>query len=108
LREEALAAYRQSIRWFQESGNRGGLAHQLECFGMLALDDRQLERAARLFGAAEFLRDQAEAPRVNYERGEYDAAQARLRSAMDPAALERAWNEGAGLSLERAVAFALE
>ena len=49
-----MVAYRQSIRWFQESGNRGGLAHHFECFAMLALDDGQAERAARLYGAAHF------------------------------------------------------
>lgn len=34
--EGAAAIYRQTIVGFQEIGNRAAVAHQLECFGMLA------------------------------------------------------------------------
>ena len=70
--------------------------------------DGERERATRLFGAAEHLRAQADAPMMNDERAEYDAAQARLRTSMEPAALERTWGEGRALSMEQAIALALK
>jgi predicted ATPase/class 3 adenylate cyclase len=108
LRAEARAMYRQSLRWVQEFGNRGAVAHQLECFAMLALDDGAPGQAARLFGAAQQLREQASAPPTAFERTEYDAAQARLRAALKAEALERARAEGQALTMEQAVALALE
>jgi len=55
--DEAEAEYRQSIRGWQRSGNRGAVANQLEAFAFLALTRKQGVRAARLFGAAEALRE---------------------------------------------------
>jgi tetratricopeptide (TPR) repeat protein len=107
-RAEARAMYRQSLKWFQEFGNRGAVAHHFECFGMLALDEGVPERAARLFGAADHLRAQVHASLTAFERAEYDAAQARLHAALEPEALERAWNEGRALGMEQAVALALK
>ncbi|MBI5879293.1 MAG: adenylate/guanylate cyclase domain-containing protein [Chloroflexi bacterium] len=107
LRAEARAAYRDSIHWFHEVGNQGGIAHQLECLAMLVLDDGEAERAARLFGAAQAMRDRANASMWAHERGDYDAAQDRLRAALEPAALERAWSEGAKLAVKQAIELAV-
>jgi tetratricopeptide (TPR) repeat protein len=106
-RTKAQAMYRQSLTWFQEFGNRGAVAHHFECFAMLALDEGVPERAARLFGAAEDLRAQAHASLTAFERAEYEAALARLRAALEPEALERAWAEGRALTLDQAIALAL-
>jgi hypothetical protein len=75
---------------------------------MLALADGAPQTAARLFGAAENLRAQADAPMVNDEHADYDAAQARLRAALEPATLECTWTEGRALNIEQAIALALE
>ena len=103
----AEAEYRQSIRGWQRSGNRGAVANQLESFAFLALARGQDVRAARLFGAAEALREVAGAEMTSMERIEYDAEISRLRVMMDESAFGSAWAAGRLLTADEAVALAL-
>ena len=105
--DEAEAEYRQTILDWQQSGNRGAVANQLECFGLIALARGQGARAARLLGAAEALREAGEAPMTDFERAEYDAAVGRLRAELDAGDLGSAWSEGRLTTADAAVAFAL-
>jgi tetratricopeptide (TPR) repeat protein len=105
--DDAEAEYRQSIHGWQRSGNRGAVANQLESFSFLAISRGQSVRAARLFGAAEALREMAGAHMTTLEREEYDAEVLRLRGELDAATFSEAWAEGRGLTSEEAVALAL-
>jgi len=69
---------------------------------------QQLERAARLFGAAEALRAAAGVPLTPFDRADYDRDVAAIQAQLDNAALKAAWVEGRAMSLEQAVAYALE
>jgi predicted ATPase/class 3 adenylate cyclase len=106
--EEALRYYRETLGGWQELGHRSAVAHQLECFGLIAVVQGQTQRAATLFGAAEALRAAIDTPMMPAERAEYDQAVTRLRGQMDADALGEAMAEGRVLSLEQAVAYALE
>ena len=105
--DEAEAEYRESIRGWQRTGNRGAVANQLESFGFVALARGAGVRAARLFGAAEALREVSEARMTAIEREEYDAQIARLRREFDDGVLGPAWTAGRGMTSDEAVAFAL-
>jgi tetratricopeptide (TPR) repeat protein len=105
--EEAELEYRQTIRGWQESGNRGAVANQLECFGFIALARGDGTRAARLLGAAEAIREAAGAPMTAFEREEYDTAVERSRARLDASAVESAWTAGRLMTVDAAVAFAL-
>ena len=64
------------------------------------------ERAARLQGAAEALRDfTARMPSI--ERPGYDAEVGRLRAVLDGSSLRSAWAEGRETTADEAIAFAL-
>ena len=104
---EAESEYRETIRGWQVSGNDGAVANQLECFGLIAVARGQGARAARLLGAAEILRETAEAPMTAFEREEYGAALGQLREALDEDVFRSVWAEGRTLSADSAVAFAL-
>jgi predicted ATPase/class 3 adenylate cyclase len=104
---EAESEYRETIRGWQVSGNDGAVANQLECFGLIAVSRGQGARAARLLGAAEILREAAEAPMTAFEREEYGAAVARLRQELDEEVFRSAWAEGRLMRADAAVAFAL-
>ncbi|MDQ2942000.1 MAG: tetratricopeptide repeat protein, partial [Chloroflexota bacterium] len=105
--DEAQELYRETLHGWQHAGNRGAIANQLECFGFLAIAKSDLLHAARLFGAAEVIREVAEAVMVGNEREEYDAAISQLRDRLDATALEAAWAEGRRLTTDEAVALAL-
>jgi hypothetical protein len=103
----AEAAYREVVPEWQRLGHRGAVANLLESFAFLAVERGDPRRAAELLGAAERLRDAAEASMLAPERVEYDREVARARAALDEAEFERLWSDGAALSTEDAVAFAV-
>jgi predicted ATPase/class 3 adenylate cyclase/DNA-binding CsgD family transcriptional regulator len=78
----------------------------LECLGGLATSDGNHPEAARLFGAAEGLRQRMGVVRFKIHEAAYQAAVAELRNAMDRVAFDAAWAEGAALLLEEAIAYA--
>jgi len=100
---EAVTVYRETIRAWQELGQRAAVAHELECFAFIAGASGQNERAARLFGAAEALRELIGSPMTPMERGEYEREAAALRAQMDKAAFEPAWAAGRALTMEQAI-----
>lgn len=65
---------------------------------------RQPERAARLFSAAEALRESAGLPLPRVQRTDYDRDVAAARAQLDEAAFAVAWATGRALTLEEAIA----
>ncbi|HEY9525766.1 MAG TPA: adenylate/guanylate cyclase domain-containing protein [Anaerolineales bacterium] len=105
---EAKKAYRETLQAWQELGHRAAIAHQLECFAMLAKAAEDEGRAARIFGAAQALRERINIPMQLMERMEYDREVNELRDGMDREAFASYWAEGRALSMEDAIRFALE
>ena len=104
---QAKEIYRQTILSFQELGNRPAVAHQLECFGIIAVAEADSPRAGKLLGAAETLRERIESPMTDFERNEYDQAVARLRALLPEAEFKTLWAEGRSLTREQAIRLAL-
>jgi tetratricopeptide (TPR) repeat protein len=107
LIDEAETEYRQTIQDWRRLGNQGAIANQLEAFAFIAVARRNGERAARLLGAAEALREDAASPIPGMERPEYEAEAGRLREVLDDVALRSAWAEGRRTKADEAIAFAL-
>ena len=106
--EEALALYRETLRDWQKIGHRGAVAHQLECFAFIAKAQEQGERAVKLIGAAEALRETSHSPITPQERVEYDNEVASLRAGMDEKTFLSLWAEGRAMTMQQAIEFALE
>ncbi len=104
---QARLIYRETIKDWQEMGNRPSIAHQLECFGFLALADEEPQRAVKLFSAAEALREKAQSPMTDYEQIEYDQSVAQVRSLLPEPEFSSLWVEGQSLTMEQAIGFAL-
>ena len=104
----ALEIYRRTILQWQDAGRRGAVANQLECIAFIATAEGQRDRAARLFGAAEALRETLDDKMMPEEQKEYDAHLAALREAMDAKDLQDAWQAGHALDLDSAVSYALK
>jgi tetratricopeptide (TPR) repeat protein len=84
-----------------------GLIRCLEAMAQLAVAQREYERMARLFGAAEALREAIHAPPSPADRAEYDGV-AEARLVLGEEAFAAAWAAGRALTLEEAVRVALE
>jgi tetratricopeptide (TPR) repeat protein len=103
----AKEIYRETLRAWQDLGNRAAVAHELECFGFLAIAGEEPQAAVKLFGAAEALRDKIQAPMTDYERVEYDHAVAQVRSLLPEAEFNLLWAEGRSMTMEQAIELAL-
>ncbi|HSG44893.1 MAG TPA: hypothetical protein VLA72_17235, partial [Anaerolineales bacterium] len=103
---EALPFYKRSIRLWQNWGHRAAVAHQLECFGLIALEHEQFSRATKLLSAAEHLRDVINSVRTPPEQKEFEEAKSSLRSKLDD--FDEVWEAGRSKTMEQAIEFALE
>jgi len=87
--------------------SRTGIIDALECLGGLSAGTDDRDKAARLFGAADALRRSIGYQRFALHQSGYDAAVTALRASMGEAAFGLAWDEGAALTLDDAVNYAL-
>jgi predicted ATPase len=107
--ERALALYQESVALARLIEGKERIAHCLVGVGGVASAVRQAERAARLLSAAETLLDSiglslAAWPEV---RADFDHYVAVARAQLDEATFEAAWAAGRALTLEQAIAEAL-
>ena len=107
--ERAMAFYDEALALWREVGTKVNLAESLENFALIAAMTGEPERAARLLGAAEALRVQIGVPVPPNDRDDsYGPSVAAARAQMTEADFEAAWEAGRALSLDDAIAYALE
>jgi tetratricopeptide (TPR) repeat protein len=106
--QQALELYRETIVGFYEVGQLGAVAHQLECFGFLAMASDQFERALKLFAAADALREKVASPMTSEEQAYFDEQIKILRQKIDAGQFDRVWTSGRALTMEQALELALE
>ena len=104
----ARALQEESLTIKRELGNKQGVAYSLEAFASLAVAVGQPERAAWLWGGAEALREAIHFPLRPTDREEYDRNVTAARTALGEEAFATAWEEGRAMSMEQAIAYALE
>ncbi|MDQ3927573.1 MAG: tetratricopeptide repeat protein, partial [Chloroflexota bacterium] len=110
--EQAQDLLQESLAMLQALGNNQAIIGCVEALaGLMGLRAQvtgagELEalRAAKLFGAADALRDAANLPVGPAHKLLYDALLAPVRAQLDEQAFEEAWTAGRGMSLEQLVA----
>src|SRR5918996_385327 len=103
----AAAAQREALSIFVEVGNPTGIATALEEMAMVETMEGRHERALLLAGAASALKnDVGGGPPAELMRSEEVLDES--RRSLDPEAADAAWNEGAAMGIDKAIAFALE
>jgi len=103
----AEALCREGLEHSARLGERKGVAECLEAFAAVCVARQQMDRAARLFAAAEALRSEMGVPVPPYDRADYDRNLAAVRKALGRRTFSRAWEEGRAVSWEEAVQEAL-
>ena len=83
-----------------------GAPDTLECLAALAVDAGSHREAARLFGAADAIRQRIGVVRFKIYDAVYETSVAALRDAMGEKDFDAAWAEGAALSTDEAIAYA--
>ena len=95
----------EAIEIAQRTGGYGRLPDALDCLAALAVGTNH-EHAARLFGAAESMRQRHGEVRFKVFQADYDAAVERIREALEPNDFDAAWAEGKALSTAEAISYA--
>lgn len=105
---EAQALQKESLELSLTLGDKHSVAGSIEGCARLAAVGGEIERAAWLWGAAEGFREQIGAPLPPSRRIEYAQGLKAARGQMGEAAFKAAWNKGRKMTLQQALAYALE
>ncbi len=105
----------ESLILLRQMGEKWQIVHTLEVFARLAAeqgqqsDNRQglLLRSARLFGAAEALRERLDTQVMEFQRYSHERGITALRAQFDERTLALEWAAGRAMTLDQAVACAL-
>jgi predicted ATPase len=106
--ERAAMRYREALEVFAKLGDPSGLAACHEGLAALAHRGGDLQRTARLAGAARKLRDAATSSPTPAERQAIDDDIAAARATLGEAAFAAAWSEGGSLTVDAGIAYAME
>ena len=106
--ETARTLYEESLAICRDLSDKRGIAETLEAFAPLKATQSQPERAARLWGAAEALREALHSPLSPNEREEYDRNVTAARAAFGEEAFAAAWQQGRDMTIEQAIEYALQ
>ena len=98
----------EALRIRRGLGNRRVLIYSLDALATLAVTHQKAMLAARLFGAADDLQRLIHFTISPRERAERDQAIAAARTALGEEEFAKAWAEGQAMTLEEAIAYALE
>jgi tetratricopeptide (TPR) repeat protein len=104
----AIGLLTYGLKLSEEVGSRGNAVYCLEGLAAVAADQGKYERAARLWGASEALREALRAPMAPNDRAFCEPFIEAARTHTDHAVFTTAWAEGRKLSLDQAVEYALE
>ena len=91
----------------RELGDATVVVDGLEISAYLAMNVGRMDRAARLQGAADALRETIGVPMSPSEHSLYDGELATVRAALGEPEFAAAWAEGRAMSMEQAVAYGL-
>jgi DNA-binding CsgD family transcriptional regulator len=105
--EEAHSLHHEAISLRLQIGHISGLAESLEKLACLACEQGRYDQAVRLLAASDAFRSQHRCQRFPAERSVYEAAMDRAPSGLPMEQFRLTWDQGAALSLEEAVQYAL-
>jgi hypothetical protein len=104
----ARLRYAESLPLARKSGDKDGVMQCLGGLGTAAAGLEQGEKGARLLGASDVLRERIAAFMQEDALMAYEHGIALTRARLGDEQFERAWQEGRAMTMEQAIAYALE
>ncbi len=104
----ALKLFEESCQLFKQAGSQIGIVYTLEGLASLAVAQDQHEQGVRLFAWAEATRENLSNTRPPVEQADVDRDLANIRAHLDEAAFAAAQAAGRAMSMDEAIAYALE
>jgi predicted ATPase/class 3 adenylate cyclase len=106
--QQAASHYKEYLTIFWDQGYERKIAEGLEQLASVAILSQQPERGARLFGAAEALRQSSGEDLFPYQLDYYQRNLELLRLQLTKETFKTHWDEGRGMNSKHAVEYALE
>jgi DNA-binding CsgD family transcriptional regulator/tetratricopeptide (TPR) repeat protein len=106
--ERAMALLKESLAVLQEPQEKFYTTQSLDSLAVVVSMHGDHGRAARLFGAAEALREVVGANVLPFYRADYELGVATARAGLGEEAFEEAWGQGRAMTPEEAMDYALE
>jgi predicted ATPase/DNA-binding XRE family transcriptional regulator len=103
----AYSLIQEGLTLRRELDDKSGIARSLERLARIAGRGGQPVRAARLFGAAEALRQKEDIPIMPVDYPTYEKTVVEAHTQLDEAEWAKAWQEGQAMTVEDAVEYAL-
>jgi tetratricopeptide (TPR) repeat protein len=103
----ARSRFAESLKIWQHLGGKRGIAECLEGFAGVAAAEGQREHAARLYGAAQAIRDGGHWPHLPVDQPNHEHQVDTLRAALGEEGFAAAWAQGGAFRLEQAIECAL-
>jgi non-specific serine/threonine protein kinase len=100
--------YAECLKFEQDIGETGHFAECLIGFASIATAKNHVERAVRLLGAAEVQIDARGGLREDFDQAERERLAKLSRTQLEEATFAANWAEGRAMTMEQAVAYALE
>ena len=104
--ETAEDRLHEALRFLVQAGCRADIVGVIERLGEVASKEEGWQEAARLLGATDQLRASLGYRRFVPDTRDYEDALSRVRENLDASDFDRAWGEGAAMSVEQAIAYA--
>ncbi|HEX9236712.1 MAG TPA: tetratricopeptide repeat protein, partial [Actinomycetota bacterium] len=104
---EARESLRRALQLFRESGDVPGMTWVLDDLATVELAEHQWDRALRIGGAAEASRE-ALGARAPIQLTQYEDPRLKVRGHLADPDIDAAWAAGKAMTIEEAVAYALE
>lgn len=105
--QAAVHSYRDTITELHGNYRFIRIPECLEGLGKIAATQNDFERAARLFGAAEAMREKMGTPIPPVQRGDYENKVSELRAGMGDVEFKRTWDEGRAMSKDEVTQYAV-
>jgi predicted ATPase len=106
--DTAQSLHKEALSISQKTGTRWGIMYTLEDLAALAVVQRNMERAVRLFGATAIFYSQFRFLMSPLERDNHERNVATARAALSEEACATAWAVGQAMTMEQAIEYALE
>ncbi len=101
--DEAMAIYQRMMVEWRELGHRAAMANIMENIAFIDRIQGRPERAVRLLGAAERLREVIGQDMLRLEREEYERELGELKRSLNSQEVDRLWTEGRALSTDAVI-----
>lgn len=106
--QQASSYYKEALLLYWNRGSEHNTARSFEQLANVAVICQQSERAARLMGAADALRQSSCNALFPFQKADYESTLNLLHSQLDQSTFATCWAEGKAMYVKEAVKYALE